>query len=694
MKKLVFLAMFLIVFMTCSPAFSAGTARLYYDGKWHDYKAAPITLQVDGQTVSSDMPPVILNNSTLVPARLVFEKLGAKVEWDAKKQLVTIIMAGTNVLLKINDQNATVNKKVFKMPVPPKIINSRTMIPARFVAEAMGMKVEWAAADRIVKISQPLVNITDIGSTVSGTKLRVTVAADSAIGQYNAYELNNSPRLAVDINNGVLKYPVSETPVESSYVYKIRTSQYSVNPNITRIVVDLSAWTAYSITLSPDKKQLYIDFSNGPAGIDAVSCLKTDTGDRIDLGMKYARKAVIASSDKNGNVTVDIPMSVLGSAQTSISPGGNYIKGVSLSQYDQNTVRLNINTTGVYLLETGSDEKGTWLTFTPPSESGMSYSHAGSPSFTLKNEKIGNNYFNYVFKKDGSRCTVSLNPYVLDMDQARLVINDGYFDYIDFKRNNVTLMTDITINGSKAYDYRINSVDNSDEIRVDAPDYPDAAATGGKAPESGPNNVIRNMTVVIDPGHGGNELGATYPLNSSAADAQVKEKDINLDISKKLYTLLSNSGMKVLMTRQDDRDVGLYDRSDFANSAGAALFVSIHSNSDDNGDDGTMTLFYPAKYDLPTYGISSERVAQIIQEEMIKKLGTKDRGLWKRPGLAVLNSSRMPAIIAEIAYISDSSDRQKLLEDSFRQKAAEAVYSGIIKALNEAAETEYKAAGV
>ena len=689
-KNAAFLACIILLLILSLPAYSESMTRLFYDGKWYDYKIAPITLKLNGETLQSDMPPILFNNSTLVPARAVFEKLGAKVSWDGSRARVFVTMDNTDIVLTINDTDAVVNGNTYRMPVPPKIINNRTMIPVRFVSEALGLDVEWKAAERIVKIDRKNARIMAITSGINGSNLRITVSSDSIIGDYSTSELSDNPRVVVDIKNAVLKIQESEQKIDSSYVSGVRASQFSTNPDITRVVADLKEWTDYSVTLSQDKKQLYIDFNNGPAAVNSISLVKSDSFERLDIGMKFARTPVISSTDSDGNITIDIQKAYVGQVEKNIPADARFVKTVDCLMPDPKTVRLVIGTKEKGLLKIEGGNDGIKLYFSPRNSKDMRYSASQYPRFVLKNENIGENYFNYRYKTEGYGLVLSLPSTAVGVSQGRLIIYDGCIDYIDFIKNCATKRTDIVITTRNRYDYRINTIDKSDEIVVDAlPARADAGKTNrGNERAVGPG--IRDKVVVIDPGHGGSESGAIYPSGASVSKSvQVREKDLNLDISRRLYALLKDSGISAQMTRQDDRYVDLYDRGDFANRVNASLFVSVHNNYDDNLDDGTMTLFNPAVYDA-VYGISGERLAQITQEELVEKLGTTDRGIWKRPRLAVLNCTHMPAVIAEVAYISNESDRQKLLNESFRQKAAEALFIAIIRALNEIADSSFQ----
>ncbi|MCL2372244.1 MAG: stalk domain-containing protein [Defluviitaleaceae bacterium] len=102
--------------------------------------AAP-RVRLDGRYV--DVTPVIVDGRTLLPARNVVEMLGGEVGWDGELRQVTIIHGNTNVLLTIDNPTAYVNGNVTVLDVPPQIINDSTKIPLRFVAEALGVEVDF-----------------------------------------------------------------------------------------------------------------------------------------------------------------------------------------------------------------------------------------------------------------------------------------------------------------------------------------------------------------------------------------------------------------------------------------------------------------------------------------------------------------------------------------------------------------------
>lgn len=184
---------------------------------------------------------------------------------------------------------------------------------------------------------------------------------------------------------------------------------------------------------------------------------------------------------------------------------------------------------------------------------------------------------------------------------------------------------------------------------------------------------LKIPVIVIDPGHGGSDTGASH--------GGVKEKNLNLDIAKRLNTLLKEHRAKTYMTRTNDRNVSLYSRSALANRVDADLFISIHNNAGSRGDKGTMTLYYPgsAKTDR---GFDGRGVASIVQKMLTSSLETRSQGLQSRPQLAVLRTTNMPAVIAEVGYMTDKSELAKLKTSSYRQKSAAALEKAILKILD------------
>jgi N-acetylmuramoyl-L-alanine amidase CwlD len=175
--------------------------------------------------------------------------------------------------------------------------------------------------------------------------------------------------------------------------------------------------------------------------------------------------------------------------------------------------------------------------------------------------------------------------------------------------------------------------------------------------------------IVIDPGHGGSDTGAEHN--------GLVEKDLNLDISKRLEALLVARGWQVKMTRTTDVDVfapndsardELQARDDVANHAGARLFVSVHTNSfTTSALNGTTTYYYKA---------DSYALAEAVHTRLASTLPTADDGV-RKDNFYVIHHATMPAILVETAFLSNPGDATLLKTSAFLQKIATGIADGI-----------------
>jgi N-acetylmuramoyl-L-alanine amidase len=228
------------------------------------------------------------------------------------------------------------------------------------------------------------------------------------------------------------------------------------------------------------------------------------------------------------------------------------------------------------------------------------------------------------------------------------------------------------------------------------------------APPVGGRSARRKLpgirTIVIDPGHGGNETGAIGP-------GGVVEKDVTLALANKLASLLrSRTSMRVILTRTGDEQVDLTRRTALANEYGADLFVSIHLNAAlRKGATGSETYFLSLEasdelarqaadrenadatgaidaasdlklilWDLAhqQYLKDSSAFAEAVQDELSRATETLNRGVKQAP-FRVLIGATMPAALVEVGFISNPDEERRLRGDDYQLLLAEAIYRGI-----------------
>ncbi len=168
--------------------------------------------------------------------------------------------------------------------------------------------------------------------------------------------------------------------------------------------------------------------------------------------------------------------------------------------------------------------------------------------------------------------------------------------------------------------------------------------------------------VILDPGHGGSDYGAIRE--------GINEKDITLDVSQRVASILKSKGYKVAMTRSDDTYVSLQDRVDFAENETPEIFVSIHVNS--------AVATEPMGIETHYYHDYSNNLAKVVHTHLMKEIDSKDRGLFKSK-FYVINHTTMPAILVEMGFLSNDKERAELITDKRKQKTAKAIAEGIIE---------------
>ena len=182
-----------------------------------------------------------------------------------------------------------------------------------------------------------------------------------------------------------------------------------------------------------------------------------------------------------------------------------------------------------------------------------------------------------------------------------------------------------------------------------------------KTPEKIITRKSGEKVVVIDPGHGGTDYGAIR--------AGINEKDITLDVSKRVASILRSNGYKVHLTLNEDKYVSLQGRVDIAEEVKPDIFVSIHVNS----SEGTTATGIETHY----YHDYSIDLAKKVHTSLAKSIKSPDRGLFKSR-FYVINHTTMPAVLVEIGFISNEEERAELVSEKRKQATAKAIAEGIM----------------
>ncbi|CAM3974070.1 N-acetylmuramoyl-L-alanine amidase [Paenibacillus alkaliterrae] len=262
MKRFVSMLLFMSVFFTMFAAVG------------HAAQIVP-KLYLNGQPLTSDVNPQIVNESTIVPVRTISEGLGYPIEWDNATKTVTVYNGQAVIKLKLNDSVAKVNDQQVQMDTPASIVKGTTLVPLRFIGEQFGLDFEWKQAEKEVHIyekpMEPEVptspEVPKESEETTGWITQVSFDGISSLkinyaGSVTTKEplfLDNPKRIVFDLpntvysnelNNLFAKGQVESIVADNPFLQKFRYSLFSNSPSVARLVLEVSEDTGFIMSES------------------------------------------------------------------------------------------------------------------------------------------------------------------------------------------------------------------------------------------------------------------------------------------------------------------------------------------------------------------------------------------------------------------------------------------------------------
>lgn len=195
--------------------------------------------------------------------------------------------------------------------------------------------------------------------------------------------------------------------------------------------------------------------------------------------------------------------------------------------------------------------------------------------------------------------------------------------------------------------------------------------------------VAAGRTIIVDPGHGGEDPGKVSPSG-------IYEKQINLEVGKKLYAVLNGSGAQVILTRDEDTALSqgedtirlrkrsdLINRMELAREHNADLYIALHCNSFPQSRwKGAQTFYAPSI-------AGSKELAEFIQAELESYLQNTERKPKSDTISLIFKEASMPIVNVEMGFLSNPEEEKMLQDPAYQDKIAWAVYSGVVRYLSE-----------
>ncbi len=486
---------------------------------------------------------------------------------------------------------------------------------------------------------------------------------------YTSMELEDPLRIVIDLKSTQISGKQRTVDTKGALVNRVRYAQFT--QSTTRVVLDVNEGYDFSIETTKTGLAVHVTEKKTPEELNdgkailfstklGIRYMNDGSNDSISLTLGRYDGYSVSRLTGPDRLVLTIPDARIIAADQQVLTGADQIQSISYKKTGKTGAIITLGLNGQYQYSFKKSEDALIMTVQVPTYKNISY-HSNSDRiyFTLENAALTKGdkdlmpLYKAEYNEKSRQYTVTFPSDQADLGEGVLDINDSYLKSFEVRQNTNDNTTSLIFTSRSKNSYLVYTRNSgTTAITVVKP-----AADNKKL-------------VVIDAGHGGSAIGTAY--------GKLTEKELTLDIAKRLNTLLKKKGVHTYMIRTEDISVDNYERAYITNMVNAKLLISVHINGlESKKFDGTMTLYCPSE----NSGFVGRDMADIVQKNMIKALKTVDRGLRSRPDLILLRETYMPAVIAEIACLTNKADREKLQKESFRQNAAQSLCDSVIEAL-------------
>lgn len=639
MKKIITtILVTLVLIFTLSTDINASASVFDVVVNGNNTKVYNVGLQMDGKNVNSDFAPYIYNDRTFVPVRVVAEHFDSQVDWFQSSKSVTIAKGNDLIVISVgkteaikNGEPIILNKDSTPMLVAYPNGEYKTMVPLRVISELLGYDVQWNQSSRSVSINGGKPEVKPEPSTTNvapATPARTGVEITS-IEKVNGSTKNEQVKLKA---NGEIKY-TSKFDVENNSLYiEISNAYFNISGKSEGI-------------LEPKGNLVqYLEY-------------KSNGNNTAKIRIQLNRNVNPNIKSSNGGKELNVSFTNIVTAIRPIIYEGEsaiLVEGVKTSEH--NIIKLNNPFRYVIDIKDAtflSDKKFEKYDIPMRFVQEVRASQFVPDGNYSANDNIVRVVLDSLGESDGGQVKIAMlgddMVIIPRSSTATNITKPDSTDKGDLPSNPIT--TDGVDNG-KIFD----DIETEEIIE--------------RKPRKTPHSK-KEVVIVVDAGHGGKDPGAT--------SNGYNEKDINIDVAKRVQSQLENEGYTVVMTRNSDTAVNIMNRPKIANESDAHVFLSIHANSSLNTEsEGIESLYAPRDLTSVKYDAQYPLV-KAVHTELIKATGMFDRGIKQRPDLIVLKHTEMSAALVELGFMSNEKDLELLQTDSYKQSCANGIVEGIKK---------------
>ncbi len=604
-----------------------------------------VNVAVEGKPLVMPVAPVIIEDRTMVAVRSVSEAVGGTVEWDPVRRQVKITRYADTILLTVGKKEAVVNGQVMALQVAPQIVSDRTMVPLRFIAEALGGTVEWNESTRTVNILRKPTRITAMTYAPGAGKSTVTLTLSEPLletrpsGSGNTMELELYPaQIALDEPD----HRVMDSLLQGLRLYG--------DGRTVRFEARLWNQPTYRYSLSTDGTKLTVEFDHTLTGYEArqngrITTVAINTTGKLE----YTAFAL----ENPPRLVLDLKGTMAAGAPEQVAVNSAAISQIRAAQNQPGNVRVVVEMkTSVPPYQVVNTDLGLQVQFVPQILAVRTEKRPGTTRLIVD----GSLPVDYtVTAPDGQRNLIITLPQAISaVKGSPIKVGDGTVDSISLAPGSTPNSTVITVALPYYLGHTVLSKNGDSDIVVDLVTSP-----------------VFGKRIWIDAGHGRIPGGKDDP-GTIGRTYGTYEKAVNLAIALELQRQLQAAGATVFMTRTGDAGVDFTARPAMVNSTKPPvdLFVSIHHNSAAGGTVRGIETYYW------TTNPKSKAAAERIHAGVVRTLGFPDRRV-RMETFVVIKETKAPAVLVEMGYLSSPEEEKAIADKAYPGRAADALKSGI-----------------
>lgn len=567
-------------------------------------------------------------------------------QWDPESGSINLQLGKLDLHLRVGETQYLEHQTAYRLAAAPFEQDGEVWLPLECV-QRLGVVIKQTGTGTIrLDWAEPY--LLGIESVTYQERPAFLLIGSRTLTVKSSSLLQNPERLMIDLS-GVRLHPAfagftpgpAEDRAAEPLIKSVRVSER--DPDIVRLVFDLSALTGYRLIRNPEAPEQLMVVCN--ALITGFRFSHQDAVRKLTITTSQPTQFRVFNLSGPRRMVIDFEGATLDASVTKIAGDGQWLGAARLAQFDPYTVRAVLDL---------KDETPCYVTRSPADPNRIEVRTVQA----IQGITLG---------PDGNSITISGDSELAETirrlhNPERLEIDLNYFRFS--KGLTLPKLYGPFIQGLRMIE--VSPIQTRLELEISKYLLYEAEFSADRTRMTlrFKQSFFCGKTVVLDAGHGGVDPG-------TCGSQGTLEKEFTLDVAMRLKDLLEEAGSQVVLTRHNDQYVGLFERPRMANYFQADLFISIHCNSfsQDRRVRG-IEIYYQQK------NAAGKRLAERVLEQVTARTGLNSRGV-KANDYVVLVETVMPGILAELGYLSNYEEETRLRSSGFRDNAALGIFEGM-----------------